>query len=147
MAKNISGIQQVGVGIPDVKQAWKWYRKNFGLDIPIFQESAEAALMTKYTGKEVHSRSAVLALNLQGGAGLEIWQFTSRKTEPVKYDIQLGDYGIFTTAVKCRNVNEAFAFYKAEGTEIISEIKKDPAGNEHFFIKDPYGMIFQISKG
>jgi catechol 2,3-dioxygenase-like lactoylglutathione lyase family enzyme/uncharacterized glyoxalase superfamily protein PhnB len=147
MAKNISGIQQIGVGIPDVKHAWKWYRKNFGLDIPIFQESAEAALMSRYTGDEVHSRNAVLALNLQGGAGLEIWQFTSREPEPVKYNIQLGDYGIFTACVKCRNVNDALDYFKTMGTEIISDIKKDPAGNEHFFLKDPFGMIFQVSRG
>ncbi|HET6243422.1 MAG: VOC family protein [Bacteroidetes bacterium] len=147
MAKNISGIQQIGVGIPDVKKAWKWYRKNFGLDIPIFQESAEAALMTKYTGEKVHSRSAVLALNLQGGGGLEIWQYTSRKPEEVGYDIQLGDLGIFVAQVKTRNINDALIFFKSEGTQVISEINKDPAGNEHFFLKDPYGMIFQISKG
>ena len=50
MGKHISGIQQVGIGIPDVHKAWKWYRNAFGIDIRMFEEAAEAALMTKYTG-------------------------------------------------------------------------------------------------
>ena len=70
----ISGIQQIGIGIPDVHAAWTWYRKHFGMDVPVFEEQAEAALMTPYTGNEVQSRHAVMALNMGGGAGMEIWQ-------------------------------------------------------------------------
>ena len=38
----ISGIQQVGIGIPSVERAWAWYRKYFGMRVPVFQEAAEA---------------------------------------------------------------------------------------------------------
>ena len=41
----ISGIQQMGIGIPDVHQAWKWYRNHLGMDVPIFEEVATAGLM------------------------------------------------------------------------------------------------------
>ena len=71
MGKRISGIQQVGIGIPDVHKAWKWYRNAFGIDIRMFEEAAEAALMTRYTGGEVHARHAALALHMGGGAGME----------------------------------------------------------------------------
>ena len=37
MKQNIIGIQQVGVGIPDVQKAWEFYSRTFGMDIPIFQ--------------------------------------------------------------------------------------------------------------
>ncbi|MEC7693165.1 MAG: VOC family protein, partial [Bacteroidota bacterium] len=46
----------MGIGIPDVHKAWKWYRNAFGIDIRMFEEAAEAALMTRYTGGEVHAR-------------------------------------------------------------------------------------------
>ena len=147
MAKNIVGIQQIGIGIPDLKVAWDCYSKHFGMDIPVFQENAEAALMTKYTGGKVHSRSALLAINLQGGGGMEIWQFTSRGTEPPTFDIQLGDYGIFCTRINCLNVKDTFENYKRQGLDILGEVEKDPSGNEHFFVCDPYGMIYQVLKG
>ena len=78
MRKIICGIQQIGIGIPNLHEAWKWYRKAFGMDIRMFEESAEAGLMIKYTGGKVHSRSAALAINMAGGGGFEIWQYTSR---------------------------------------------------------------------
>jgi catechol 2,3-dioxygenase-like lactoylglutathione lyase family enzyme len=71
----ICGIQQVGVGVKDVKEAWRWYRKYFGMDCPIFEEEAEAKLMLPYTGGQPRSRHAVLAFNLQSGGGFEIWQY------------------------------------------------------------------------
>ena len=129
----ISGIQQVGIGIPNVHSAWAWYRKYFGMDIPVFQEEAEAPLMTMYTGNEVQSRNAVMALNLGGGAGMEIWQYTSRKPEPPTFDIQLGDYGIYTTRVKCQDVDTAYAWYQKNNLDLLAPPLPDPKGQNTFF--------------
>jgi catechol 2,3-dioxygenase-like lactoylglutathione lyase family enzyme len=147
MSKVISGIQQVGIGIPDEKQAFDWYRKHFGMDIPIFQEAAEAPLMIDYTGDEVQSRSATLAINLQGGGGFEIWQFTSRDTDPPDFDVQLGDYGIFVSRIKSLNVEKTYQQFQKSGINTISEILQDPSGSSHFFVRDPHGLIFQIVEG
>ena len=78
---HLNGIQQMGIGVPNVPEIWSWYRKAFGLDVKIFEEAAPAPLMTRYTGDVVHHRTATLALNMAGGGGFEIWQFTSRNTE------------------------------------------------------------------
>lgn len=147
MKQNIIGIQQVGVGIPDVHKAWAYYRKHFGMDIPIFQESAEAKLMTPYTGGKIHSRSAVLAINIKGGSGLEIWQFTSRKTEAAQFEIQLGDYGIMIAKVKAQDVNQAFEQMKKNGALILGNIHKAPDGSDCFYVKDENGSIFQVVQG
>ncbi|RMG20036.1 MAG: VOC family protein [Bacteroidetes bacterium] len=142
----ISGIQQVGIGVPDVYEAWAWYRKAFGMDLPIFDEAAEAALMLPYTGGEARSRHAVLAYNLQGGGGMEIWQYTSRTPQPPDFEVQLGDLGIFVCKIKCRDVMKAHAWYTQQGYDMLGELGYDPLGNPHFFVKDPYGNIFQIEK-
>jgi len=145
--KNIIGIQQVGIGIPDVQKAWDFYRKHFGMDIPVFQEAAEAKLMTKYTGGVVHSRSAVLAINLQGGSGLEIWQYTSRGTIKPNFEVKLGDFGLFVSRIKAIDVEKTFNEFKSQKLNLISKLVKDPQGNLHFFMKDPFDNIFQIVKG
>ena len=90
MEKEISGIQQMGIGIPNVHEAWTWYRKNFSMNIPVFEEAATAELMLPYTGGKPHDRHAVLALNMQGGGGFEIWQYTSRKPQPASFQPILG---------------------------------------------------------
>jgi catechol 2,3-dioxygenase-like lactoylglutathione lyase family enzyme len=144
--KIISGIQQIGIGVPDVPQAWAWYRKNFGMDVPIFQEEAEAKLMIDYTGNEVHKRNAVLAINMQGGGGFEIWQFTSRLPEPANFEIKFGDYGIYAAKMKVVNVDALHKKYKTDQLELLSEVMKDPEGKKHFFVKDLYGNIFQMEE-
>jgi len=65
MSKHIGGIQQIGIGTGDLQGEWSWYRKNFGMDIRIFEDAAEAPLMTRYTGDEVQKRVAALAMNLR----------------------------------------------------------------------------------
>ena len=147
MKQNIIGIQQVGVGIPDVHKAWAYYRKHFGMDIPIFQESAEAKLMTPYTGGKVHSRSAVLAINIKGGSGLEIWQFTSRKPEGPAFEIQLGDFGINIAKIKAADVPLAYNTLKKNGALMLSGIEKTPDGSSCFYMKDEFGSIFQVVEG
>ena len=147
MKKNIVGIQQIGIGVPKVKEAFTWYRKNFGMDIPIFEEAAEANLMLPYTGGKPHKRHAILAINLKGGSGFEIWQYTSRTPEAAKFNIQFGDYGIFCTRIKTMDVKGSYSNFKSKKLDLASEILKDPSGAEHFFIRDPYNNLFQVVKG
>ena len=147
MASVISGIQQMGIGVPDVEKAWSFYRKYFGMDIKIFDEAAEAPLMIRYTGDVVQSRTATLAMNLQGGGGMEIWQFTSRNTEPPAFSPRLGDFGIYICKIKSRDVEATYNWYKNEGLELMGGLDKDPAGNLHFYLRDPYGFLFEIVAG
>ena len=146
MAKTISGIQQVGVGVSNVYEAWEWYRKNFGLDIKMFDEAAEAKLMLPYTNNEPQSRHAILAMNMKGGGGFEIWQYISRTPGAAAFEIQLGDLGIFMTKVKVDHISDAFNQLKENQVDILSEIRKSPNGVAHFYIKDPYGNIFEIEE-
>jgi catechol 2,3-dioxygenase-like lactoylglutathione lyase family enzyme len=146
MRKIISGIQQVGIGNPNMEKAWAWYRKNFGMDIPALIEEADADLMIDYTRDKVESRHACIAMNLNGGGGFEVWQYTSRTPEPPKLKLKLGDYGIFITKMKSADIVGTYQFLKGNDVEIISEILTDPAGNKFFFLKDLYGNLFQVEE-
>ena len=140
----ISGIQQIGIGVNDLYQAWDWYRKNLGFDIKVFEEEAVAELMLPYTGGKPQSRRAALALNLQGGGGFEIWQYTKRKPlEPVN-KLLLGDLGIFAGKIKCRNAQKTYDYFRKSGIELLGDVHKCPAGTYNFFLKDPLGNVFNI---
>jgi catechol 2,3-dioxygenase-like lactoylglutathione lyase family enzyme len=142
--KLISGIQQIGIGVPNMREAWKWYKKIFGMDIRMFEDNAVAEHMLPYTGGEPQKRHAALALNLQGGGGFEIWQYVERTPLYPKFEIQLGDLGIIAAKIKCQNVKLTFDYLKSQGVDMLSDILRDPRGKEHFFVKDPYGNIFQL---
>lgn len=140
----ISGIQQIGIGVPNADDAWAWYRKHFGMDVPMFKEAAEAALMLPYTGGEPRSRYAILAINLHGGGGFEIWQYTSRTPQAASFKAALGDYGIFVAKIKSIDVERTYQDFLAEGVHLISAPRKSPSGELTFFLEDPYGNIFQV---
>jgi catechol 2,3-dioxygenase-like lactoylglutathione lyase family enzyme len=146
MGKIISGIQQIGVGVSDVYEAWNWYRKNFGFDINMFDEAAEANLMLPYTNNEPQQRHAILALNMKGGGGLEIWEYKSRTPQNADFEIELGDLGIFITKMKTENIQEAFKQLQANKANILSEIVKSPTGTPHFYLKDPWGNILEVEE-
>jgi catechol 2,3-dioxygenase-like lactoylglutathione lyase family enzyme len=140
----ISGIQQMGIGVMNVEEAWKWYIDRFGMDCRIFEDEAEAKLMLPYTGGKPVSRHAVLALNLQSGGGFEIWQYKGRVPQKIKEEIRLGDLGILVCKMKVKNVLKTLTLYQEQGIAVPVNASADPAGNMTFFMRDPYGNIFQM---
>ncbi|WP_372933440.1 VOC family protein [Mariniphaga sediminis] len=144
MTGKINGIQQLGVGVENLQEAWKWYREHFSMDIRMFEEEAVAELMLPHTGGEPRARHAVLALNMRGGGGFEIWQHTGKKPEMPDFEIQLGDLGINIGKIKTDNIQEAFQKFKTSGLKILGQICEAPDGNEHFFLKDHFGNYWEI---
>lgn len=142
----LSGIQQVGIGVKDVKEAWKWYRRWLGMDVPVFSDASAAAHMVRYTGGEARNRYAVLAINMQGGGGFEIWQFTDRDGPYPDFQPLPGDLGIFGAMVKCRNISEAQAWYKKNKLD-VSDVFKTPWGVSRFFLHDPWKNRFTFTEG
>ena len=102
--------------------------------------------MLPYTGGRPQERHAVLAINMQGGGGFEIWQYTSRKPQPAAFDIQLGDLGIGIAKIKSIDVPKAFEAFQRKGLNLQCGLSKDPFGQDCFYVKDPYGNLFQVTQ-
>ena len=144
MRKNICGIQQVGIGVKNAKEAWKWYRQAFGMDIKVFEDTATARLMKHYTNGLECNRYAALAMNMEGGGGFEIWQHTDMVPKPPFFDIKLGDCGILVCKMKCRDVQKAFNAHSSMGVSVLGNPTHDPLGNLHYYLTDPYNNIFEV---
>lgn len=147
MSQIITGIQQVGIGVSDIDKNWKVYRKAFGTDISVFDDIAEAKLMTSYTNGEVHSRRAVLALNLNGGGGFEIWQFKSRTPQDPDFKPRLGDLGINAVKLKSKDVEKTYKHLTTVKEMSVTEPVASPDGEFTVLAEDPNGNRFQIVRG
>ena len=139
----ISGIQQVGIGTVDFRKSWNWYIDIFGVDIKILEDDTVAERMLPYTGNQPQKRHACIAVNLQGGGGFEIWQYSERTPVPTPFEISIGDLGIFAAKVKCHNV-QAFHEKVVKALVECSPIAKLPNGTACFYLKDLFGNIFQV---
>ncbi len=149
MAENniiISGIQQIGIGIPVLKDAFGWYNKFLGFDAKIFDDEGVAELMLPYTGGKPQQRHAILAVNMRGGGGLEIWQPKGREQRKPENQILLGDLGLYVAKYKAGNIQKAFDELKEKNADLLGEIVSGPSGVRHFFLKDPFGNIVQIEE-
>lgn len=142
--KIFGGVQQIGVGVEDAQAAWEWYGSAFGFDIPLIDDEGTAADMLPYTGNEPRRRRAILALNLQGGGGLEIWQYADRKPLPPAAEPQLGDLGLFAAKLRAATLHVAHERLVGAGAKPLG---RDPRGIVHFYASDPFGNAFQIVAG
>lgn len=141
----ISGIQQIGIGVTDFYDAWKYYIEVFGMNIRILEDDTIAELMLPYTGNNPQKRHACIAINMKGGGGFEIWQYSQRKPIYPDFEIQLGDYGIFAAKIKTPDIIKTYnEFIKNNNINIITNLSETINGKKTFFIKDPWNNIFQI---
>ena len=144
MSYTIHGIQHIGVGVPEHGRAWQWYRKHFGLDVPFFNDEAEAHLMTIYTGGKVISKRAAMVLNLKGGCAMEIVCPSTFKARHADQKHELGDLGIYMGWIKSPDVAATYNYYKQQSVDLVSPLSKMPNGWDTFYLRDINGLVFQI---
>lgn len=146
MKEFITGIQQVGIGVSDANEAKHLYKDLFGMNVLIFDDKSPASLMTQYTGNKIHSRHAILSMNLSGGGGVEIWQFISVKPKPQPLPV-FGDIGIFAAKIKSQNIQAAHQHFSSKKNVIVSGLMKSYDDHPHFWLIDDYGNNFNIIEG
>lgn len=137
MSDLISGIQQVGIGVRNAQEAFSWYNKTLGLNVPLFDDVAEATLMTRYTKGNVRQRRAILAMNMAGGGGAEIWQSNSPEPLEANFEPQIGDLGIFALKIKCSDVKQFAEKHQINSTN-------SPENKPYTWLKDGYGNQLQV---
>ena len=143
----ICGIQQVGIGVSDVEEAFRWYIKAFGCDIKILDDDGVAERMLPYTGGKPQPRRAILALNLRGGGGFEIWQPKGRELNYLAALPRLGDIGILACKVKSTDIERSYQHLKQlQGASLCGNIEINLAGKKHFFLYDPYHNLFEVEE-
>ncbi len=149
----ISGIQQIGVGCTHFSEAWKWYIDMFHMDIRILEDDTVAERMLPYTGNQAQKRHACIAVNLQGGGGFEIWQYSERTPQPIPFEVHVGDLGIFAAKLKSNDV-EAFhaeleSKQKAADSKAnwqLGPIYLSPDKKKSFVVHDPWHNYFYIEE-
>ncbi len=142
----ITGIQQIGIGVKDLQVSKMWYKKHLGMEVQVFDDQADAPLMTQYTGGKVQSRQALLSMNIAGGGGMEVWQYVSRTPQAAAIKPLMGDLGIFAGKMKSNDVAASYQYHRAAQLT-VSELFTNPEGEKHYWLQDLHGNWFNVVKG
>ena len=143
----ITGIQQIGIGVRNLKESTHLYKDIFGLDVLIFDDTSDAHLMTQYTGGSVYNRQAILTMNLAGGGGVEVWQYNNREPKEKPTKIKYGDIGIYAAKIKCKDVQQAHTILSCKNDIIVSHINTEVKNADHFYVTDLNGNNFNVVPG
>lgn len=146
MQKVINGIQQIGVGVRDAEEAFRWYAQHLGADIKVFDDDSKAVDMAPYMGGKARQKRALMAINMQGGSGYEIWQYTNREPRAAQFKPQVGDLGINCGMIKSRDIHNSYKRLQKEKVEIVCEMAQDPSESFCFTIADPYGNQYVVKE-
>lgn len=144
--KLIYGIQQVGIGVENADEAFRWYASKLGSDVIVFDDSNEATYMSPYMGGKPRKKRALMAINMHGGSGYEIWQYLDRKPVKISSPIEYGDLGINTIKIKSRNIQASYERLQAGNVTLVSGIEEEPDGSRSFYIKDPYDNLICVKE-
>lgn len=143
MHQYLSGVQQIGIGVKNAEAAMHTYKDLFGMDVLIFDDDASANLMTQYTGGAIYKRRAILTMNLQGGGGLELWQFLDRKPSDCN-NVQLGDLGIYAAIIKSVNLQQSYQRLSQINEIQVSDIVVSELTGNYFWVTDSNKNTFKI---
>ena len=139
----INGIQQVGLGCENFNQTWQWYIDHLGIDIRILEDDTIAERMLPYTDGKAQKRHAGIAVSIQGGSGLEIWQYSERKPKPKDFKPMAGDLGIFAGKIRSVDIQKAHK-QLSESYKNVGPLCKGPDGAPTFWFCDPWDNSFQV---
>ncbi len=142
----ITGVQQIGIGVENAGEAARVYKDLFGMNALVFDDTSEAALMTRYTGGNKFRRRALLTLNMQGGGGFEIWQFLNRQPTAALNHAVYGDLGIYACILKCDDVPAAYAYLSTKTGIKLSAVQQSAHGMPQCWLTDTYNNTFLITQ-
>lgn len=141
--KIIYGIQQVGIGVHDAEEAFRWYGQVLKADLLVFDDCKVATHMARYMGGEPHQKRALLAMQANGGSGYEIWQYEDRTPTGPPQPIQLGDLGINYISIKTHDLAGARSRMEQAEVSFRTDLAK-VLGKDGLMIQDPYGNLIEI---
>ena len=129
-------LDHVAISVSNLNRSIEFYKKNFGFSCDKVSE------MPRGNGK--------FALLQKPGFTIETFQMSGvlplpdyRKTT----DTDLQTIGVKHFAIRVNDILGASDFLKRNGVEFLTEVSVGIRGLRRFFVKDPDGILLEISEG
>jgi catechol 2,3-dioxygenase-like lactoylglutathione lyase family enzyme len=139
---SIAGLYHVGIGVPHMEEAVRWYGAALGMKRISFRESEDTDDVRVLTGDMRLGYETTLVFNPHGGGGIRFIQHIEHPV-PSSAGTTLNAPGIVTVRVHCRDLHAAVVRLEQTGAEVLSDAVEDFAGLKSVLCRDPWGTVLQ----
>jgi catechol 2,3-dioxygenase-like lactoylglutathione lyase family enzyme len=143
----IAAFQHVGMGVHDTDSTYEFYRKLMGFRIKLSDQTSYMDEMTPIIGALVELR-ALMAMNVGGGAAIELIEHTSTRPMEPPEPVQWGDIGYLELGLKAFKLDQVYLDLKSKGVEFITPVRSmelSTGGRERYvYLRDPDGLLLQL---
>ncbi len=143
----ITAFQHVGIGVHDVERTYDFYRDLMGFRVKLSDKTEYQVEMTPIVGALVEMR-VIMAMNVAGGAAIELVEHTSTKPMEPEEPLQWGDIGYLELGLKAYHLDDIYLDLKSKGVEFITPVlsmELSSGGTERYtYLRDPDGLLVQL---
>jgi len=143
----ITAFQHVGMGVHDIDRTYDFYRNLMGFRVKLSDQKEYMDEMTPIIGALVEMR-VIMAMNVAGGAAIELVEHTSTRPKEPEEALQWGDIGYLELGLKAYHLDDLYLDLKSKGVEFITPVRGmelSSGGTERYaYLKDPDGLLVQL---
>ena len=145
----INGLQHVGIGVKNREKSFEFYNNALGFSVPISKHSGNCSGVIPIIDQD-EIRNVIIAINPYGGAGIEIFQYTSKTPIPIPKEVDFSYNGFLFYGLKVKNIEISLDIIEKYNGKIITRSNlftpmKDHNWNTAVFrdIDGIYGILLE----
>lgn len=143
----ITAFQHVGMGVHDTGRTYDFYRGLLGFRIKLSDSTEYIEEMKPIIGALVEMH-VIMAMNVGGGAAIELVEHTSTRPQEPGEPVQWGDIGYLELGLKAFRLEELYLDLKSKGVEFLTPVRSlelSSGGRERYaYLRDPDGLLLQL---
>lgn len=143
----ITAFQHVGMGVRDTDRTYDFYRRLMGFRIRLSDQTSYLEEMAPIVGAVVEMR-ALMAMNIGGGAAIELIEHTSTRPLEPSEPVQWGDLGYLEVGLKAFMLDRLYVDLRSKGVDFLTPVRSmelSTGGRERYaYLRDPDGLLVQL---
>ncbi len=143
----INSFQHIGMGVFNVEETHKFYKKIFGFNVKLNDLVVTPKEMSPVIGS-LETMHMLMSLNLKGGALLEFIEHKSSSIRPLPQKKGYGDYGILEVGFNVQGIDEVVKKMQMQEVKFLIPICQIELQNGHYwkytYLRDPNGVLIQL---
>jgi catechol 2,3-dioxygenase-like lactoylglutathione lyase family enzyme len=142
----IESFQHIGMGVSEIEASYDFYKRVLGFSVKLNDHEDDLREMVPIIGELCRMR-VIMAMNLSGGAALELVQHTSSAPRPAP-DYDWGDIGFLAIGLEAYGLDRLVNLLEGRGAGFVGGVSTTGLDNGGYrrtaWLRDPDGIPLEL---